>query len=286
MRKQILVYAGLAVLLGVGLLQRAGAQDPDFRVAGVGSVPIPVTMDKMTNLIFPEAVQIGVKVSSGILAQKVRGVENVIELKAQQRGFPVTNLSVYGKDGRLYSFVLHYVADSDVLNFRVVVDTVGRGVIARWGPARVIVEGLPVGMTRLKASAAVLEGQKGFLHRQVQVSGIRLRLTGVYFRDSLEWMVIEIGDRTQIPLDFSYSRFSIEDRRHVKRTASQEYSLIPVYDAMSGSIDGHRAVRFAVGFQPFSVPRDKRLRVAVAGADGRTVELTIKSTVLLKAKAE
>jgi len=54
--------------------------------------------------------------------QKVRGVENVIELKALKRDFPPTNLAVYGKDGRLYSFVLHYVEDTSALDYRVVPD--------------------------------------------------------------------------------------------------------------------------------------------------------------------
>ena len=266
----------MVVLLAIGLLQGAGAQDPGFRVAGVGSVPIPVTMEKMTNLIFPEAVQIGVKVSPGILAQKVRGVENVIELKAQHRGFPVTNLSVYGKDGRLYSFVLHYVADSDVLNFRVLPD----------GPAGVILEDLPTGITRLKADAALLEGRKGFLRRGVRESGVRLRLTGVYLRDSLEWLVIEVENRTQIPLYIGYTRFSIADRRRVKRTAAQENSISTMFDGLNGLVAGGRAVRYAVGFQPFTAPTGKQLMVEVAGADGRTVVMGIKSKILLRARVD
>jgi len=51
-----------------------------------------VTLDKMTNILFPGAVRMGVKVSRDVLVQKVRGVENVIEVKAAHRGFQPTNL--------------------------------------------------------------------------------------------------------------------------------------------------------------------------------------------------
>src|ERR1700761_664405 len=109
----------LLFLLLVGCWIGGWAQDAGFRLEGEGSVAIPVTVNKMTNLVFPASVRLGVKVTLDVLAQKVRGVDNVIELKAMRRGFPPTNFSVYGNDGRLYSFVLQYVEDTTVLNYRV-----------------------------------------------------------------------------------------------------------------------------------------------------------------------
>lgn len=39
------------------------AQSPDFSLQGIGSANVPATIGKMTNLIFPEAIQTAVKVS-------------------------------------------------------------------------------------------------------------------------------------------------------------------------------------------------------------------------------
>ena len=91
MKKWVMVLFGFCIVFG------ALAQGPGFRLEPIGSAVIPVTLDKITNLIFPEAVQAGVKVSTAVIAQKVRGVENVIELKAMRRDFAPTNLSVYGR---------------------------------------------------------------------------------------------------------------------------------------------------------------------------------------------
>src|ERR1700753_3733498 len=96
-------------LLLIGCWIGSCAQDAGFRLEGEGSGAIPGTVNKMTNLVFPASVRLGVKVTLDVLAQKVRGVDNVIELKAMRRGFPPTNFSVYGSDGRLYSFLLRYV---------------------------------------------------------------------------------------------------------------------------------------------------------------------------------
>src|ERR1700753_4002658 len=98
------------------------AQEPGFHLEGTESRMVPVTGHKMTNLVFPVDIAAGVRVSRDVLVQKVKGVENVIELKALKRDFTTTNLSVYGKDGRLYSFVLRYVEDTSVLDYRIIRD--------------------------------------------------------------------------------------------------------------------------------------------------------------------
>src|SRR5690348_9960629 len=103
------------VILLIALNFRSIAQEPGFIVTGLGSIAVPATTNKMTNLIFPAPIQTAVKVSRDILVQKVHGVANVIELKAARPEFPETNLSVYGKDGQVYSFIVRYARDSTVL---------------------------------------------------------------------------------------------------------------------------------------------------------------------------
>src|ERR1700744_3264691 len=101
------------------LLGHAGYSQA-FDLVGMPSRAVPVSGTKMTNLVFPVALETGVKVSRDVLVQRPRGVDNVIELKAVRRNFAPTNLSVFGKDGRLYSFELRYVEDTAVLSFRIV----------------------------------------------------------------------------------------------------------------------------------------------------------------------
>ena len=272
---------GRAAILGL-LLLAAGlslrAQEPGFHLEGMASRSLPVTGRKMTNVIFPIDIAAGVRVSRDVLVQKVRGVENVLELKALRRDFAATNLSVYGKDGRLYSFVLHYVEDTTVLDYRVVRD----GGVER--PA-VKLTGWPVNGERLRVDARMLAERRGYLHRRAVADGLRLALKGVYLRDSLLWLSLELGDRTAMGLSSGTVRLYIEDRKKIKRTATQELDLTPVYGERIDGLSGLSRQAAAVALHPFVLGRGKRLVIAVVNEVGdRQVLLRVKGKVLLKAR--
>lgn len=254
------------------------AQEPGFHLEGMASRSLPVTVRKMTNVIFPVDVATGVRVSREVLVQKVRGVENVIELKALKRDFAPTNLAVYGKDGRLYSFVLHYVEDTSVLDYRVVPDGVG-------GEPKVRLSGWPVEPERLRADARMLADRRGYLHRRADGDGLRLRLKGTYLRDSLFWLSIELRDRTAMGCTPGELRMYTEDRKRVKRTATQEVDISPVYAERIAAVPGLSRQATAIGSHPFVVGRGKRLVIAFSDEAGdRQVVLRVKRKVLLRGR--
>jgi hypothetical protein len=260
MKKLVMVLFGFCWVFGIW------AQGPGFRLEGISSAVIPVTVDKMTNVVFPEAVQAGVKVSAAVIVQKVRGVENVIEIKALRRDFPTTNLSVYGRDGRLYSFVLHYVADSSVLNFRVVA----------FGEGGVMLTGLPAGVDVLRREAYALEGRRAYLNLSVRAERVGVRLCGVYSSDSLEWLVLRARNRSGMDFVVAAVRYYVEDKKKVKRRAVQEVELRPVFTDIPLVIRVRGEVSFAVGFEPFFVGKGRRLVCEVRGKDGRVVRLGVR----------
>ena len=266
MKKCVLIIVGLC------WLGMAEAQDAGFRLEGIGSACVPVTINKMTNLVFPETIQTGVKVSRDIMAAKVKGVENVLELKAGRVGFVPTNLSVYGRDGRLYSFVLRYVEDTSVLNYRVTVV----GDVSR---SRVMLTGLPVNEVRLRNDAEELEAKKPFLRVAGKSGDPRLELSGIYLKDSLQWLVFSLRNGSVAPFRVERWRVYSEYRKAVKRRAVQEVDILAVYASGLVLVAGKGGGRLAAGFEPFFVPRGKRLVVEVVGKDGRIVQLKVKGKV-------
>ena len=264
------------LLLAIGLSLRA--QEPGFHLEGMASRSLPVTGRKMTNVIFPMDIAAGVRVSREVLVQKVKGVENVLELKALKREFAATNLSVYGKDGRLYSFVLHYVEDTTVLDYRVVRD----GDIAG---ADVRLTGWPVNEDRLRVDARMLAERRGFLRRRATANGLGLALKGIWLRDSLLWLSLEVRERTLMGVSTGSVRIYSEDRRKVKRTATQELDITPAYTELIGGLPGLGRRATAVALHPFVLPRGKRLVIAVENEAGdRQVLLQVKGKVLLRAR--
>jgi hypothetical protein len=264
------------VLLGAGF--SVCAQGPGFHLEGMESCSLPVSGRKMTNVIFPVDIAAGVRVSRDVLVQKVKGVENVIELKALKRDFLPTNLAVYGKDGRLYSFVLHYVEDTTVLDYRVVRD--GDAML----PA-VRLSGFPVDPERLREDGERLADGRGYLHSRVSADGLRLWLKGVYLRDSLLWLSLEMVDRTAMGLKVGSLRIYVEVRKQVKRMASQEVEVAPVYTEGLAVVPGLGRRASAVALQPMLVGRGKRLVIEVTDETGdRRVVMKVKGKWLMKAR--
>ncbi|RZJ57555.1 MAG: DUF4138 domain-containing protein [Hymenobacter sp.] len=74
----------------------------------IGSYRMTVGFQKTTHLIFPYAVSYVDLGNGGIIADKARGAENIVKVKASQQGFPETNMTVVTTDGRLYSFLVNY----------------------------------------------------------------------------------------------------------------------------------------------------------------------------------
>jgi conjugative transposon TraN protein len=272
----------IALLLWLSLAAKTVmAQTPPFTLMGVGAQSVPVTVNKMTNLVFPVKIRKGIKVSREIQAQKVQGVENVIELKAIRKDFTPTNLSVFGVDGRLYTFDLQYAENPPVLRFQVV----NVGTQSEVTPS-VQLTGLPVDEVRLEGDAKQLSQRHGFLHLATENERMGLSLTGIYLKDSLLWFTVHVRNRSLIAYHPEYLRITITDKKKIKRTAAQGQEQVPVLWNLPPEIPGHSAQSFAVGFMPFTIAKDKKLIIQMAEQNGgRLLTLTIKPKVLLKARA-
>jgi Domain of unknown function (DUF4138) len=244
-----------------------------FRLESFGSDTIPVTARKMTSVIFPVEIGAGIWVTRDVLVQRVKGVRNAIELKAERRDFMPTNLAVYGKDGRLYSFALRYVEDTSVLNF----------MVSPSGARAVMLTDLPVGLPELDADAALLGHRPAFVHVSAVSDGLRLRLAGIWSRDSLMWLVLRLRNRVPVGLGPCSVRLYVEDKKQIKRMATQEVDVAPVYGGSLEGLAGDASLFMVVGLRPVFVPSRKRLVVELTAAD-RSVLVRVKGKVLRKVR--
>jgi hypothetical protein len=243
--------------------------------AGFGLVPlpcdsVPVTVNKLTSLVFPVPVRAGMRVSREVAVHKVAGVDNVIELKAMRRDFAPTNLAVFGVDGKLYSFELYYKENPLVVSYAVVDQ--GREVggeprtrseetsnVQRIGS--VMLSGLPVDEVQLQRDADSLAGLKGHMHKMARSGGVTMRLKGVYYTDGLVWLTLSFHNRSPIPYRPEYFRVFKADSKRGRRSAVQEVALDPVFGKLPEVIINEAHV--GIGFRPFIVGRNKKLLIEV-----------------------
>jgi conjugative transposon TraN protein len=256
-----------------------------FILVGLASHKVPVSFTKMTNLIFPVNIRKGIKVSRQIAAQKVQGVENVIEVKALRANFTPTNLSVFGVDGRLYSFDLQFVDDSSTspLNFEVVNRPDTKNDSLPNQASEIELTGLPVNETVLANDMEGFNNKHGFLNKSISLQRMRLTLKGIYIKDSLLWLVMHVKNHSLIPYPLEYLRLNVIDRKRVKRTAVQTVTIEPVFSKLPTVVKDKES--FAIAFPPFTIANSKKLLLEIAERNGgRLLQLTIKNKTLLKAR--
>jgi conjugative transposon TraN protein len=281
MKHLLIIFA----LLVTGAFVRA-QELPSFTLTALTAQKVPVTEHKMTNLVFPVAIRTGIKVSRDVLVQKVKGVENVIELKAARAHFAPTNLSVFGLDGRLYSFDVEYADNPPVLNFAVVPAPSGEATNLYPDKPPLLLADLPVDHATLVADARTLAKEKGFLHTSVHSEKMRLQVEGIYLKDSLLWFTLRLRNSAQVPYVPEYIRLFIQERTKATRTAIQETPIEPVYTAPPSRITGRSAEIFALGYSLFTVPRDKKLWLEISEqSGGRLLKLPISYKTILKARS-
>jgi conjugative transposon TraN protein len=236
---------------------------PGFGQTPIGSFPVQISFYKTTNLVFPYAIKSVDRGSGDVLAQKARGIENILQLKAGTQKFTSTNLSVITADGKLYSFMLSYANDPAVLNISFVKDS-----------------------SVLFRDAQTILSQKNFLYRHHAGEGAELILRSIYVKDQLLWFTLELKNNSFLDYHPEYFHFFIEDKRKAARTAMQETTLIPVYpETILSTIPGKKTKKFTLSFAPFSFSRNKKMVIEMSEKNaGRLLTLPISSRILLKAK--
>ncbi len=281
MKHYIIIFFGPLALMFFFFRAHSQAQCP-FTLVPVGSARIPLTTNEMTNLIFPVNIQAGIKVSREVAVQKVKGVENVLELKALHVNFTKTNLSVFGQDGNLYCFELTYEEQPAALNFKVV-----PGALSQLGPRSdnsgpVNLSALPRDVVTLQNDADTLS-RIGSLHVAARDERIRLKLKGIFMRDSLLWFSFTASNRSGIAFEPDHLRAVVRNRKKAKRSAVQEVEIVPIFSAVPPVIDGRS--EFSVAYQPFTVSKSKVLELSLTEKNGgRSLVLDIKNKSLLRAR--
>src|ERR1700712_5502863 len=97
--KNLMIIGLLCAILTV----KAQHKDSLNHQLEIPPAPLDITWHKTTMLIFPYPIQSADRGDQYVLAEKVKGVDNVLKVKAGQAGFEESNLQVITSDGAVYS---------------------------------------------------------------------------------------------------------------------------------------------------------------------------------------
>lgn len=243
----------------------------------IEAVRLEITDTKTTNIIFPKAIVSVDRGTGEVLAQKAKGVENILQVKAATSKFTETNLSVVTADGKLNSFLLRYSPDPFVLNVSI-------GAASQIGTITLAPESINQAQVQALASSVALSKRKSGSIRD-RNSGVQLEIDGIFIHDDIMFWRLTVANKTNINYSVGQLRFFIMDQKKAKRTASQEVEVSPVFVFNNSEKILAQKENTAVFAVPkFTIPDSKILAVQLMEKNGgRHIEIEIKNRQLMKA---
>ncbi|MFC5683576.1 conjugative transposon protein TraN [Flavobacterium sp. MAHUQ-51] len=237
---------------------------------------LTIAYSKTTNIVFPYAILSVDRGSNDFLVQKAKGVENILQLKAAKEDFKETNLTVVTSDGQLYSFILNFDEENPVLNL----------VVASKND-----EIKYLGATEAKNEEQLHSYAELAYYAKDKLYNVRdkkywmeFRLDGVFIHEDVLYYRIQIENYSKIGYAINQLRFFIRDQNKMKRTASQELEICPLYIFnQSKTIEGKSANTLVFAFSKFTIPDKKHLVIQLMEEQGgRHFELQVKNRKLMQ----
>ncbi len=278
MRKICVLWMSIFLLFAAGPMQAQQSRtlnEPSIIQPG----RILIGYQKTTNIIYPYAIKSVDKGSKDVLAQMAKGVENILQIKAAKQGFSETNLTVVTADGKLYSHLLNFTDNPQLLNIKI-------GASMNYPNADALFsyktdnEAKVYDLTEQIASKKpVLKGIKDNKYN------ITLSLAGIYFKADKLYFQFSLENSSEVDYPIETFRFYIKDAKSAKRTAKQEVEQLPVQ--LAGNVElirGNSQQNVVVTLPRFTIPDKKVLMIELMeGNGGRHLSLKLKNKTIIKA---
>lgn len=237
---------------------------------------LTITYNKTTNLIFPYSIKSVDRGSWDVLAQKAKGVENILLVKAGRENFTETNLSVITSDGKLYSFILNYSNNPSLLNLSFTRDTILQETSLQFESNE----------AQMQLTSERVANEKRMFHAICNYKyKIGLRLNGIYIKGDVVFYQVELKNHSNIDYDIDMIRFFIHDEKKSKRTASQEIEMQPLYVYGDASVIKGQSKNVVVFALPkFTIPDKKYISIQLIEKNGgRHLQLRVHNHTLVDA---
>jgi conjugative transposon TraN protein len=236
---------------------------------------VDISFSKTTSMIFQYPIVNVDRGSPDLIAQKVEEAANILQMKARRRNFAVTNLTVITADGIVHHFYVSY-SDHPVSQ----VYRIAEGLIrAQFEGSRSDIE-YEIATDRIlnHRSSGVVAGDKGFR--------IKFAVKRIYVHDDMLFLSVYVRNNSNIKYDIQSLRFFIRDKKRLKRTASQEIELIPLYVRNeTKSVNGNGSAEMVFVFSKFTIPDLKTLDVELFERNGgRNLKLHLGNHSIVRAE--
>jgi conjugative transposon TraN protein len=244
----------------------------------LNSQNVELTCNKTSSIVFAANITSVDRGSRDVLAQKAKGVNNVLQLKASKTNFKETNLTVITADGKLHHFMVRYADQPAALTLKA--DTTGA---VTQHTLHFVSEMTELAMEVYSQKIISLKEKKN--RKTTSQFDMRLSLKGIFIQDNIMFYHLNISNKSNIAYHPEIIRFYIKDKKKAKRTASQQVDEHPIYRyGNTQVIKGQSSVDIIYALPKFTIPDAKVLTMEVMEKrGGRHLKLSIKNKLIIRA---
>lgn len=241
---------------------------------------VEVTFNKTSSIVFPTGITSVDRGSRDVLAQKAKGVSNVLQLKAGKTNFKETNLTVITSDGKLHHFFVRYAEAPATFTIQATESSEENRV-----SVPLLFQNEMTDADMKQYTSYILESPRKFSLKRKSRYDMKLALQGIYIRGNIMFYHLKISNDSNIPFHTDMLRFYVKDKQKVKRTASQEVVEVPLYhDGNSEVVPGKTTSNIVYALPKFTIPDAKVLSIELMEKKGgRHLQLAIKNRIIVKA---
>jgi conjugative transposon TraN protein len=276
--KKISAIMVTGIFLLITIFRAEAQTKTTWQIKAIEPYHVAVAFSKTTNIIFPYSI-VSVDIGSqDVLAQKAKGVENILQIKAAKESFPQTNISVITGDGTLTSFLVDYTEQPAVLNLSLAIE-------GKKNSSCILSETVnEAEVQKYAKQASVSKGKISSI--KDKRFGIRVKLNGLFIHGNIMYLRISIANKTNINYDIDQLRFYIRDQKKAKRTSTQEIEINPLYvKGDTAVIVGQTERVFVYAVPKFTIPDKKYLMIELMEKNGgRHLKIKVRNKTIIQAK--
>lgn len=243
---------------------------------------IGIGFNKTTVLLFPAPVQDADRGRQDVMIARQPGVNNVVKVKAARKGFEPTNLHVFTKDGRLYTFEVFYKDEPGHSTFDL---SRMDGTSTTSTPLPAVIPEIGKASSQFRERLRHIRNVRPFYHASTGKFNMRLKLRSIHFDSEHLYFHYRLYNRSNIPYLVDFSRMYITDGRKVKRSTSQQQEIVPLNATEEKLVPGNSNTDFVFVMKRFTIPDAKKFKVEFfEHGGGRHITMNIKNRHIFRAR--
>lgn len=266
---------------------------PIAKMAIKGSHPVGINATKTVHIVFPSEIK---EVDAGIpeiITQITPSFNNVLKIKSTtDQAFEESNLTVLTSGGELYSFIVNFQENPEILNISVDKNFQSDLLVSKSFNASTFTKSdflLPeinMSENQIRGNFAYVESRKRSLKNiGVKNLGVSAFVNNIYMDNNLLYLSIKIDNQSGVAYPIDFVKVYVRDIEGAKRQTIQEEELPIIMLDRVENINSGMYQRFVVAIPRITISSDKQLDFEIyERKGGRHLRFPINSKIVSNSK--